>query len=171
MSFYFSLYLLKYGQLPRWFNGKESTCQCKRHRRARFHPWVWKMTWNRKWQPTPVFLPGKFYEHRSLAGYSQWGCIESDMTEHTHTQTLTIIYGGIGQTIFNANTEKGHIQSHFLWKLKKKITCFQEIYDVWLYLHGFSHLTLVFTRIILTTEDGVSRIFCAFIGVITKNWL
>ena len=41
---------------PRCFNGKESVCQC---RRCRFDPWVWKISWRRKWQPTPVFLPGK----------------------------------------------------------------------------------------------------------------
>ena len=28
----------------------------------------------KKWQPTPVFLPGKSHEQRSLAGYSPWGC-------------------------------------------------------------------------------------------------
>ena len=39
--------------------------------------------WRRKWQPTPVFLPGKFHGQRSLAGYSPWGSKESDkwMTE------------------------------------------------------------------------------------------
>ena len=42
--------------------------------------------WRRKWQPTPVFLPGKFHGQRSLVGYSPWGCKELDMTEHTHTQ-------------------------------------------------------------------------------------
>jgi len=40
------------------------------------------MSWRRKWQPTPVLLPGKFHELRSLVGYSPWGCKESDMTEH-----------------------------------------------------------------------------------------
>ena len=35
-------------------------------------PWVWKIPWKRKWQPTPVFLPGKSREQRSLAGYSPW---------------------------------------------------------------------------------------------------
>ena len=30
--------------------------------------------WRRKWQSTPVFLPGKFHRQRSLAGYSPWGC-------------------------------------------------------------------------------------------------
>ena len=33
-----------------------------------------KIPWGRKWQPTPVFLPGKFHEQRSLASYSPWGC-------------------------------------------------------------------------------------------------
>ena len=37
--------------------------------------------WKRKWQPTPVFLPGEFYGQRSLTGYSPWGCKESDTTE------------------------------------------------------------------------------------------
>ena len=34
--------------------GKESTCQCRRHRRSGFDPWVRKIPWRRKWQPTPV---------------------------------------------------------------------------------------------------------------------
>ena len=44
-----------------------------------------KIPWRRKWQPTPVFLPGDSYGQRSLAGYSPWGCKELDMTEHAHT--------------------------------------------------------------------------------------
>ena len=45
-----------------------------------------KIPWRRKWQPTPVFLPGEFHGQRSLAGYSPWGRKESDMTEKiTHT--------------------------------------------------------------------------------------
>ena len=39
--------------------------------------------WSRKWQPTPVFLPGEFNGQRSLAGYSPKGCRESDVTEVT----------------------------------------------------------------------------------------
>ena len=37
-----------------------------------------------KWQPTPVFLPGKFHGQRSLLGYSPWGLKELDMTEPRH---------------------------------------------------------------------------------------
>ena len=62
---------------PRWHSGKESTCQYRRHRRQKFDPWIRKTPWSRKWQPTPVFFPGKFHGHRSLVGYSPWGGKES----------------------------------------------------------------------------------------------
>ena len=39
-------------------SGKEPACQCRRHKRHGFHPWVGKIPWRRAWQPTPVFLPG-----------------------------------------------------------------------------------------------------------------
>ena len=67
--------------LPWWLSGKESACQCRRHRRPEFSPWVGKTLWRRKWQPTPVFLPGEFHGQRSLVGYSPWGHKESDMIE------------------------------------------------------------------------------------------
>ena len=54
--------------LPRWDSGKESACQCRRHKRHRFDLWVGKIPLGRKWQPTPVFLPGKSHGERSLAG-------------------------------------------------------------------------------------------------------
>ena len=38
-----------------------------------FSPWVGKIPWRKKWQPTLVFLPGKCHGQRSLAGYSPWG--------------------------------------------------------------------------------------------------
>ena len=45
-------------------------------------------TGERKWQPTPVFLPGQSHGQRSLAGYSPRGRKESDMTAHLSTHTL-----------------------------------------------------------------------------------
>ena len=61
---------------------KKPTCQCRRHKRQGFFcPGVGKMSWRRKWQPTPVFLPGESQGQRSLAGYSLWGRKESDTTE------------------------------------------------------------------------------------------
>ena len=41
------------------------------------------MHWRRKWQPTPVFLPGESQGQRSLVGYCLWGRTESDTTEVT----------------------------------------------------------------------------------------
>ena len=71
--------------LPRWLSSEDLACQCRRHR---FDSWVRKIfprkiCWRRKWQPTPVFLPGK-HGQRSLAGYSPWGHKELDTTEHAH---------------------------------------------------------------------------------------
>ena len=42
---------------------------------------VGKIPWRRKWQPTPVFLPGTAHGQRSLVGYSPWGLSELDTTE------------------------------------------------------------------------------------------
>ena len=50
--------------------GKESACQSRRYG---FDPWVRKIPWGRRWQPTPVFLPRKSHRQWSLAGYSLWG--------------------------------------------------------------------------------------------------
>ena len=56
--------------LPWWLSGKESFCHCRRYG---FNPWVRKIPWRRKWQPTPVFLSGESHGQRSLAGYNPWG--------------------------------------------------------------------------------------------------
>ena len=63
------LVLLKPGleNFEHCLSGKESTCSSRGHR---FDPWVGKIPWRRKWQPTPVFLPGKSHGQRSLPGYS-----------------------------------------------------------------------------------------------------
>ena len=50
-----------------------------------FDPWVRKALWSRKWQPTPVFLPGKFHGQRSLASYSPWGHRIRHDWAHMHT--------------------------------------------------------------------------------------
>ena len=44
-----------------------TSCQCNR---CRFDPWVGKIPWRKKWQPTPEFLSGESHGLRSLAGYS-----------------------------------------------------------------------------------------------------
>ena len=60
---------------------KKFACQCRRHKRYRFNPWVGKIHWKRGWQPpTPVSLPGEFHGQRSLVGYSPYGHKELDTT-------------------------------------------------------------------------------------------
>ena len=63
------IFILPHILFPWWLSGKESACQC---RRCRFDLWVGKIPWRRKWQPSPVFFPGKSHRQRSLAGYSPW---------------------------------------------------------------------------------------------------
>ena len=70
--------------------------------RSRFDPWVKKIPWRRKWQPTPVFLPGKFHGRRNLVGYSLWvSKSQTGLSNFTHSlphrkQTLyQLSYKGI----------------------------------------------------------------------------
>ena len=68
--------------LHRWLSGKESSCN---------ETWVQSLgqesPWRRKWQPAPVFLPGKSHGQKILVGYSPWGCKESDTTKQLSTPT------------------------------------------------------------------------------------
>ena len=74
---------------PRWHSGKEHAYQCRRHKRRVFHPWVGKIPWRRKWQPTPVFLPGDSHGQRSLVCYSPWCCKRAghNWSHFTHMHT------------------------------------------------------------------------------------
>ena len=66
-------------RLPWWLRWLRIYLKC---RRPGFDPWVGKIPWSGKCiLATPVFLPGKSHGQRSLAGYSPWGCKESDTIE------------------------------------------------------------------------------------------
>ena len=71
-----SFFLLKISTLC-GSDGRASACNVR-------DPWVGKIPWRRKWQLTPVLLPGKFHEWRSLVGYTPWGRKQSDTTERLH---------------------------------------------------------------------------------------
>ena len=98
-------------ELCRWLRGELSACQCSRPRRRGFDPWVRKIPWSRKWQPIPIFLPGKFHGQRSLAGYSPWGHKESDKTENPHKNVkgkhVSFILPLLALTVY-------HPRQHFL---------------------------------------------------------
>ena len=66
------------------YGGSDGKSICLQLRRPGFDPWVGKIPWRRKWQPTPVLLPWKSHGRRSLVGYSPWGRKESDTTKQLH---------------------------------------------------------------------------------------
>ena len=70
---------------------KNPPCECRRHKRCGFNPWIRKIPQKREWQPTLVFLPGKSHRQRSLVGCSPQGPTESDATEATwHTPHIYV---------------------------------------------------------------------------------
>ena len=74
---------------------KAAACFCLQCKRPGFHPWVGKIPWRRKWQPTPVLLPGKSHWRRSLVGYSPQGRKESDTTERLHFHFHVCVHSAI----------------------------------------------------------------------------
>ena len=91
---------------PSGLSGQESTRQ---GRRLGFDPWVQKIPWRRKWQPTPVFLPGKSYGQRGLAGYSPWGHKEPDTTERLNNNNS---FSHSSFTLWHRN--QNHFQCSFV---------------------------------------------------------
>ena len=61
---------------PGGASGKEVACQCRRHNKRGFNPWVRKMPWRRAGQLTLIILPGEFH-----GLHSPWGHKKSDTTE------------------------------------------------------------------------------------------
>ena len=76
--------------LPRRLSGKESTCQCRRHKRRRFDPSVGKISRRSKWQPTPVFL--QRVGHDWGTKHSQtWGPYQSKFNQRNRISRRYIV--------------------------------------------------------------------------------
>ena len=69
----------------------DSVVKNPQHRRYGFNPWLGKIHWRRKWQPTSVFLPGKSHRQRILTSYSPWVRKESDATEWLKLSIFTLL--------------------------------------------------------------------------------
>ena len=95
-------------RLPRRLSGKEAACQCRRLRRCSFDPWAGKISWRRKWQPTPAFLPGESHRQRSLASYSPWGCKVSEQLS-THSCMHTLITQQLGAVLESWDPSPGSL--------------------------------------------------------------
>ena len=70
--------------------GSEGKSICLQCGRPKYDPWVEKVPWRRKWQPTPVLLAGKFHGWRNLVGYTPRGHKESDTTEQLYFLSQTV---------------------------------------------------------------------------------
>ena len=152
--FFFLLFCSIKG-LPMWPSGKESACQC---RRCVFDPWVKKNPWRRKWQPTQVFLPGKFHQQKNLVDYSTRNCKESDTAEQL--STCIVVYfrrdrarsGWYGRRQYYTSDEYPTSWSH--WKM-----FFSYFIIVWPSFHD-CFLSLIFS--IFKTNLFPHVEFCIF---------
>ena len=106
------------------------------NRRLWSDPWAGKILWRRKWQSTPVFLPGKSHGW-SLVGYSPWGRKESDTTERLHFSLIHAqgIIVHLEDNLWIASSE-GWILSLFPSPL---ILCFKRVLRERIYLHYFAY--------------------------------
>ena len=95
--------------LPCWLRWQRICLQC---RKSRFYPWVRKIPWRRRWQPTPIFLPGESHGQRGLASYSPWGCKKWGTNERL---TLTD-----GENKSSENRTWGELQLHWVMILSSK---------------------------------------------------
>jgi len=91
-----------------------SLLQCLQCRRSRFNPWVRKISWRKKWQPTSVFLPRKSHGWWNLVSYSPLGCKESNTTEQFH---FTMIENRWGINLFRKKNEA----SYHPWRMTIKL--------------------------------------------------
>ena len=71
---------------------------CMQCGRLWFSLWVRVIPWRRKWQPTPVYLPGKSHGQRSLAGYSPWG---HKRVRPSNQTAIQLVGGSIEQSVFS----------------------------------------------------------------------
>ena len=112
-------------------SSKEPACWCRSRERHRFDPWVGKIPWRRKWQPTPVFLLGETHGQRSLAGYSPWGCKESDTTERLNHHHTTNVNKYVQKSI-SGDMIKIRLETFdFTWKYQKRLDSKDDSWVLW----------------------------------------
>ena len=90
---------------------------CQQCGRPGFDPWVRKIPWRRKWQSTPVLLPGKSHGWRSQVGYSPLGRKESDTTEKLDFHIVLIMDMNLSK-LQEIVEDRGAQQSNSQWECK-----------------------------------------------------
>ena len=165
--------------LPWWLIRIESSYQC---RGGMFDPWIRKMPWRRKWQPTPVFLPGKSHGQKSLVRYSPWGL--KSYTRLSNQTTKSVQEWDCNNSVFRRCGIHTHTHTHthtkILLKHKKEwndafcpvtwtdleIIIVSDVNWTKKFIHCTAHLILVL-RFCLLPWVGSN----GFGGSWTKEWL
>ena len=132
-------------------SGKESACQFSRHG---FNPWVRKIPWRRKWQSTPLFLPGKSHGQRSLTDYSPWGHKELDTTQPSLTHL-----SDLNEPVLNALNGLA----------SPSITL--QYHPVWLFLPMFVSEPLSWSRKDQSLSHPMNRLSYLFSKMIHSNFV
>ena len=89
--------------------GSDGKSVCLQFRRPKFTPWMGKIAWRKKWQPTLLLLPGKSHGRRSLVGYRPWGHKELETTERLHfifTSWFSKVFPRTGVCWFPAHSSR-----------------------------------------------------------------
>ena len=124
-------------------SGKESTCQCRRHKKRGFDLWVRKIPWRGKWQATPVFLPRNFHGQRSLAMRSQR--VKESVAKVGHdwmsTLQITVTMGTLKDTQIHRILNK-HLEDKASWWSRKTLELHRGLIKVTLPpVTGVTHLS------------------------------
>ena len=99
---------------PQWSfsggaSGKEPSCQCRRHRRHRFIPWILKMPWRKAWQPTPVFLSGEYHGQKGTC----WATVHRFSKSGTQLKWLSTHMSPVSSLKWEPEFTKKHIRIFF----------------------------------------------------------
>ena len=107
---------INYKSVSQWLSGKESACQYRRHRRHEFNPWVRRIPWRRKWQPTRLFLPENPMDRGAWQATAH-GVLKSQIKQHAHVDQLR-----------NPKTNRVEIENRFIYKADWESTFHKDEY-------------------------------------------
>ena len=142
---------LKWPGLPQWLSIKNPPAV--QETQETWAPSLgWKIPWRKKWQPIPVFLPGKSHGQRGLAGYSPWG-------SKTWTQLSTCLLHLSREELSKVLEASGHCQKMEVGKRGRRRASLSMKQDPCPFARG--------SRQHCNTNLNLQSIFLSFVTLIT----
>ena len=150
---------------------------------TRVDPWVGKIPWRRKWQPTPIFLPGEFHGQKSLSGYCPWSLKESDTAERLNTFPLHFQSDLINRTkslrdsvryefisiIINVKPHPMYIYIQYIQYIYNIYTVYTiymqyiQYICMYVYIHTYIYIYIVYIHIYMYTYIYTYICICTYI--------